>query len=71
MSTDPTPPPTLTAFLGMVVSDVVNGPTPNLPPNCETCDGTGTVEEACGRDQFGVYETDTWPCPNCDGTGDA
>lgn len=58
----------LDAFLNRVVMDCVNGPVSAL---CETCDGNGTVEEACGRDEFGVYETDTWPCPDCGGTGDA
>jgi hypothetical protein len=58
------------AFLNRVVADVMNGPEP-VAPECETCSGSGEIEEACGRDQFGVYETDTWPCPDCDGTGDA
>jgi DnaJ-class molecular chaperone len=61
----------LNEFCAMALSDSVNaGPEPTAP-ECETCSGSGEIEEACGRDEFGVYETDTWPCPDCDGTGGA
>jgi hypothetical protein len=66
----PVPPAlSLSEFAAYVQASVVEGGS-ILPPPCETCDGAGTVEEACGRDQFGVYETDTWPCPDCHGSGD-
>lgn len=66
----------LNDFCAMAVGDCVNAgpdrvPASILPPVCERCEGRGEIEEACGRDQFGVYETDVWPCPDCHGTGDA
>lgn len=36
---------------------------------CETCHGEGEVEHGTRRDEFGNWDTETFRCGDCDGTG--